>query len=53
MKSTNSEVIKLARCNLSFPELFEPKAFAPGMAPKYQCALVFDPSSKEGAANIK
>jgi len=53
MKSTNSEVIKLVKCNLSFPELFEPKEFAPGMKAKYQAAFVFDPSSKEGAANIK
>lgn len=52
-KSTNSEVIKLVKCNLSFPELFEPKSFAPGMPPKFQAAFVFDPSSKEGAANIK
>lgn len=52
-KSTTSDVIKLMNCNLSFPALFTPKAFAEGQAPKYQAAFVFDPSSKDGAANIK
>jgi len=52
-KTTNSDVIKLANCNLSFPELFRPRAFAEGMTPKYQAAFVFDPSDKAGAANIK
>lgn len=52
-KTTNSDVIKLQNCNLSFPELFKPRAFAEGQTPKYQAAFVFDPSDKSGAANIK
>lgn len=53
MSATTSGVIKLTNVRLSFPELFAPKAFQPGQKPKYQATFLLDPSSKEGAAQIK
>lgn len=53
MSATTSGVIKLTNVRLSFPELFVPKAFQPGQKPKYQATFLLDPSSKEGAAQIK
>jgi len=53
MSTETSGVIKLSNVRLSFPELFAPKAFQPGQKPKYQATFLLDPSSKEGAAQIK
>ena len=51
--SATSDVVKLRNVKLSFPELFRPRAFQEGQTPKFQATFLLDPSSKEGAAQIK
>ena len=51
--SATSDVVKLKNVKLSFPELFRPRAFQEGQTPKFQATFLLDPSSKEGAAQIK
>jgi hypothetical protein len=52
-ETVRSEKIALKNVRLSFPHLFEPKAFNPGQKPRYEATFLLDPSKKEHAAAIK
>ena len=47
-----SDVIKLGNARLSFPKIFEPKAFSEGQKPRYEGAFLLDPSNKAHAKVI-
>lgn len=51
--SVTSEKIKLDVVRLSFPQIWEPKAFATDQKPKYQATFLLDPSDKAHAKMIK
>jgi hypothetical protein len=48
-----SKIIKLKNVRLSFPEVWEPRAFAEGQVPKYQASFLLDPENPAHAASIK
>jgi hypothetical protein len=48
-----SEVIKLNNVRLSFPRLFEAKAFREGQTPRFEGTFLLDPSNKAHAKSIK
>jgi hypothetical protein len=52
-KSMTSDIIKLKDVRLSFPRLWEPKAFQPGQTPRYEATFLLDPSNEAHAASIK
>lgn len=48
-----SEVIKLPKVRLSFPQLFKAKAFRPEQDPRFEGTFLLDPSNKAHAKVIK
>lgn len=50
---STSDPIKLPRARLSFPHLFEPKAFRQGQEPRFEASFLLDPSDKAHAKVIK
>lgn len=53
MADTRDDVVVLKRVRLGFPQLFEPKASVEGSAEKYSVQPIMDPTTKQGAENIK
>jgi hypothetical protein len=53
MASVTSEKIKLDVVRLSFPVIWEPKAFATDQKAKYQATFLLDPSDKAHSIMIK
>ena len=50
---STSDVILLGNVRLSFPKLFEAKAFSEGQKPRYEGAFLLDPSNKAHAKVIE
>lgn len=48
-----SEVIKLKKSRLSFPNLFKAKSFEEGQDPRFEATFLLDPSNKSHAKIIK
>lgn len=49
----DSEKITLKNVRLSFPRLFEPRAFEEGQKKRYEATFLLDPTDKEHAKTIK
>lgn len=49
----DSDKITLKNVRLSFPRLFEARAFQEGQKPRYEATFLLDPSDKEHARQIK
>lgn len=53
MASPTSNPLKIRRARLSFPRLWEPKAFQEGQKPRYEATFLLDPSDKAHAQIIE